>query len=130
MLKLLIFFLNTSVSSYFDILLTFVLSVLIFFKIIFYLFFAHKYNLLSSLHYYNYSLINNYKIIDMKYRVAINGFGRIGRLTLRSMLERNLSNVEIVAVNDLGKIEVIFTYLNTTQYMVLLNKKYLKILIK
>ena len=41
----------------------------------------------------------------MKYRVAINGFGRIGRLTLRSMLERNLSNVEIVAVNDLGKIE-------------------------
>ena len=41
----------------------------------------------------------------MKYRVAINGFGRIGRLTLRSLLERDLNDIEIVAVNDLGKIE-------------------------
>ncbi len=41
----------------------------------------------------------------MKYRIAINGFGRIGRLTLRSLIERNLTNLEIVAINDLGKIE-------------------------
>lgn len=32
-------------------------------------------------------------------RVAINGFGRIGRVTFRILLER--SNVEVVAVNDL-----------------------------
>ncbi len=32
-------------------------------------------------------------------KVAINGFGRIGRLTLRALL--NKSNVEVVAINDL-----------------------------
>lgn len=32
-------------------------------------------------------------------RVAINGFGRIGRLTFRSLLKK--SNVEVVAINDL-----------------------------
>ena len=41
----------------------------------------------------------------MKYRVAINGFGRIGRLTLRSLIERNVENLEIVAVNDLGDLK-------------------------
>ena len=49
----------------------------------------------------------------MKYKVAINGFGRIGRLTLRSLLERNLENLEIVAVNDLGDLSTnlhLFTY--------------------
>ena len=34
-----------------------------------------------------------------KIRVAINGFGRIGRMTARVLLERN--NIELVAVNDL-----------------------------
>ena len=33
-------------------------------------------------------------------RVAINGFGRIGRMTLRVLLERK--NIEVVAVNDLA----------------------------
>jgi glyceraldehyde 3-phosphate dehydrogenase len=33
-------------------------------------------------------------------RIAINGFGRIGRNTLRALLERN-SDLEVVAVNDL-----------------------------
>lgn len=33
-------------------------------------------------------------------RVAINGFGRIGRMTLRAML--NKKNIEVVAVNDLA----------------------------
>ncbi len=34
-----------------------------------------------------------------KKRIAINGFGRIGRLTFRNLLKRN--DVEIVAINDL-----------------------------
>jgi glyceraldehyde 3-phosphate dehydrogenase len=33
-------------------------------------------------------------------RIAINGFGRIGRNVLRALLERN-SDLEVVAVNDL-----------------------------
>ena len=33
-------------------------------------------------------------------RIAINGFGRIGRNTLRALLERD-SDLEVVAVNDL-----------------------------
>ena len=32
-------------------------------------------------------------------KIAINGFGRIGRITLRALLERE--NVEVVAINDL-----------------------------
>lgn len=35
----------------------------------------------------------------MKTRIAINGFGRIGRLTFRNLIERD--EVEIVAINDL-----------------------------
>ena len=38
----------------------------------------------------------------MAVRVAINGFGRIGRLILRALHERNRDDVQIVAVNDLG----------------------------
>ena len=37
-------------------------------------------------------------------RIAINGFGRIGRNVLRALLERD-STLEIVAVNDLGEPE-------------------------
>ena len=39
----------------------------------------------------------------MSYRVAINGFGRIGRDYLRSVLERGLlgRRIEVVAINDL-----------------------------
>lgn len=37
----------------------------------------------------------------MTVRVAINGFGRIGRLSLRAALANN-SSLEIVAINDLG----------------------------
>ncbi len=39
----------------------------------------------------------------MKARIAINGFGRIGRLFFRQSLENK--NLEIVAINDLGDIE-------------------------
>ncbi|MDR2285169.1 MAG: type I glyceraldehyde-3-phosphate dehydrogenase [Sphingobacterium sp.] len=34
-------------------------------------------------------------------KIAINGFGRIGRHTLRNLLARQLPNIEIVAINDL-----------------------------
>ncbi|CAI8266636.1 MAG: type I glyceraldehyde-3-phosphate dehydrogenase [Oceanospirillales bacterium TMED33] len=40
-------------------------------------------------------------------RVAINGFGRIGRNILRALYERNLQNeIQIVAINDLGSPEI------------------------
>ena len=32
-------------------------------------------------------------------KIAINGFGRIGRLAFKTLLEK--SNVEVVAINDL-----------------------------
>src|ERR1700691_1288998 len=38
-----------------------------------------------------------------KARVAINGFGRIGRLFFRQAFE--MSDLEIVAINDLGDVE-------------------------
>lgn len=41
----------------------------------------------------------------MAVRVAINGFGRIGRLTLRALIESNRSDVVVVGINDLGSAE-------------------------
>lgn len=38
----------------------------------------------------------------MTVRVAINGFGRIGRLVLRSIIEHGRTDIEVVAINDLG----------------------------
>ena len=40
----------------------------------------------------------------MALRVAINGFGRIGRLVLRSIVEHGRSDIEVVAINDLGPV--------------------------
>ncbi len=37
----------------------------------------------------------------MKTRIGINGFGRIGRLSLRTIVERYADELEIVAINDL-----------------------------
>ena len=37
----------------------------------------------------------------MAYKVAINGFGRIGRAVFRIAVERGMKEVEIVAINDL-----------------------------
>ncbi len=42
----------------------------------------------------------------MAVRVAINGFGRIGRLTLRAALESGRKDIEFVAINDLGSVEM------------------------
>jgi len=41
----------------------------------------------------------------MAVRVAINGFGRIGRLVLRAILESKRDDIEVVAINDLGPVE-------------------------
>lgn len=41
----------------------------------------------------------------MTLRVAINGFGRIGRLVLRSIIEHDRTDIEVVAINDLGPVE-------------------------
>ena len=46
----------------------------------------------------------------MAIRVAINGFGRIGRLTFRKLIER-ASEFEVVAINDLSKIDMNATLL-------------------
>ena len=40
----------------------------------------------------------------MAIRVAINGFGRIGRLVLRSIIEHDRKDIEVVAINDLGPV--------------------------
>jgi glyceraldehyde 3-phosphate dehydrogenase len=41
----------------------------------------------------------------MAVRVAINGFGRIGRLVLRSLAEHKRKDIQVVAINDLGSID-------------------------
>ena len=41
----------------------------------------------------------------MAVRVAINGFGRIGRNVLRAVYEAGRDEIEIVAINDLGPVE-------------------------
>ncbi len=41
----------------------------------------------------------------MTLKVGINGFGRIGRLVLRSIVENGRDDIEVVAVNDLGPVK-------------------------
>ncbi len=41
----------------------------------------------------------------MTTRVAINGFGRIGRLVLRALAESDRHDLEVVGINDLGPVE-------------------------
>ena len=41
----------------------------------------------------------------MPIKVAINGFGRIGRNVLRSIIESGRTDLEVVAINDLGPVE-------------------------
>ena len=41
----------------------------------------------------------------MATRVAINGFGRIGRNVLRAIIESGRTDIEVVAINDLGPVE-------------------------
>jgi len=41
----------------------------------------------------------------MTVKVAINGFGRIGRLVLRAIMESGRKDIEVVGLNDLGPVE-------------------------
>lgn len=41
----------------------------------------------------------------MAIKVAINGFGRIGRNVLRGIIESGRTDIEVVAINDLGPVE-------------------------
>jgi len=41
----------------------------------------------------------------MTIKVAINGFGRIGRNVLRALIEQGRDDIEVVAINDLGPVE-------------------------
>ncbi|RUO99439.1 type I glyceraldehyde-3-phosphate dehydrogenase [Hyphomicrobium sp.] len=41
----------------------------------------------------------------MTVKVAINGFGRIGRNVLRAIVESGRNDIEVVAINDLGPVE-------------------------
>lgn len=41
----------------------------------------------------------------MAVKVAINGFGRIGRNVLRAIMESERTDIEVVAINDLGPVE-------------------------
>ena len=43
-------------------------------------------------------------LITIMIKIAINGFGRIGRLALRRILESH-PDLEVAAVNDLGDLE-------------------------
>lgn len=42
----------------------------------------------------------------MAIRVAINGFGRIGRLALRGIYESGRDDIKVVAINDLGDVKM------------------------
>ena len=41
----------------------------------------------------------------MTVNVAINGFGRIGRLVLRGIIESGRKDINVIAINDLGSVE-------------------------
>jgi glyceraldehyde 3-phosphate dehydrogenase len=59
-------------------------------------------------------------------RIAINGFGRIGKLVFRAFLEKNIKNHQIVAINDLGSLESNYHLLNYDSSHGLLSAKILK----
>ena len=40
-----------------------------------------------------------------KVRVAVNGFGRIGRNIVRAIFESGRKDIDVVAINDLGPVE-------------------------
>jgi glyceraldehyde 3-phosphate dehydrogenase len=40
----------------------------------------------------------------MTLKIAINGFGRIGRCVLRALIENGAGGIEVVAINDLSRV--------------------------
>tara|TARA_B100001123_G_C15304928_1_gene1022323 strand:+ start:981 stop:2000 length:1020 start_codon:yes stop_codon:yes gene_type:complete len=59
----------------------------------------------------------------MSVKVAINGFGRIGRLVLRAILESNRNDISVIAINDLGSVEANAHLLNYDSVHGRLNSK-------
>ncbi len=59
----------------------------------------------------------------MTVRVAINGFGRIGRLVMRAALEHPEEQLEVVGINDLGPVATNAHLLNMTAFMAALPAK-------
>ena len=53
----------------------------------------------------------------MTTNIAINGFGRIGRLVLRAIFESGREDLRVVAVNDLGTVATNAHLLNGTVIM-------------
>src|SRR5215467_1383682 len=53
----------------------------------------------------SYRLSENWTGPGMSVRVAINGFGRIGRNVLRAIAETERNDIEVVAINDLAPVE-------------------------
>jgi len=48
----------------------------------------------------------------MTVKIGINGFGRIGRMVLRSIIESNRKDIDVVAINNKAKSEVSSFLLN------------------
>ena len=42
----------------------------------------------------------------MALKIGINGFGRIGRMVLRAIIENNIKELEVTAINNRGNAEV------------------------
>ena len=42
----------------------------------------------------------------MSIKIGINGFGRIGRMVLRSIIENKRKDIEVIAINNRGNAEV------------------------
>ena len=59
-------------------------------------------------------------------RVAINGFGRIGKLVFRAFLEKNIKNIEIVAINELGSLDSSYHLMKFDSSHGILNTKIIK----
>jgi glyceraldehyde 3-phosphate dehydrogenase len=58
----------------------------------------------------------------MKIRVGINGFGRIGKIVLRNIL--NYKNIEVVAINDLITLDYLAYQLKPRLYSRYSKKRY------
>ena len=59
----------------------------------------------------------------MATKVAINGFGRIGRLALRAIIESGRRDLDVVAINDLGSAKFNAHLLQYDLFMELYQKK-------
>ena len=42
----------------------------------------------------------------MSIKIGINGFGRIGRMVLRSIIENNIKDLDVVAINNRSNSEI------------------------